>query len=425
MVLCTPRQNLWVLDNASDVHVCNNKESMLTYTEESSAMTGATAIGTSPGKGTSHLKLAQKDGSPGSKLNLSRVWYIPECPVNLISQARLNDSGIHYNDETWELYVKDTREIVGYVPRVNNNYVFRTLDNMDNPNMEIYLTRIDDNTYQGPKIQYTRSKDPLSVWHARLGHLNIASCRNYLEDLQIIYEDDWDSGRPCEACELGKATKSYNRTPQAKASETFQCIHTDLIGKIKPEGLLQEKYVFTFTDDRTRFTHSFTGKNKHEWFEHLQCYYSLAQSKSQKPKPVLRLRTDYGTELRSSKADDWMLSQGITFEPSAPYSQEENGVSERVGRILMDMTRCTILGGNIPDYLWPEVFLAMTHIKNIRPTAALTGKSPHELYEEEKPSIDHLRVLGSTVYVFIHEEERLCGRVGSISLIKKPNPRPD
>ena len=49
----------------------------------------------------------------------------------------------------------------------------------------------------------------------------------------------------------------------------------------------------------------------------------------------------------------------------------------------------------------------MTHIKNVRPTAALSGKSPHEIAEREKPSIDHLRVLGSTVYVFIHEEERL------------------
>lgn len=72
----------------------------------------------------------------------------------------------------------------------------------------------------------------------------------------------------------------------------------------------------------------------------------------------------------------------------------------------MEMARACILEGNIDDELWPEVILAMTHVKNIRPTNALGGKSPHELQFNEAPDVSHLRVLGSTVYVLIHEEER-------------------
>lgn len=52
------------------------------------------------------------------------------------------------------------------------------------------------------------------------------------------------------------------------------------------------------------------------------------------------------------------------FEPSAPYSQEQNGVFEKIGRTIMDMTRATILEGNIDNNLWPELVLAMTYIKN-------------------------------------------------------------
>lgn len=73
----------------------------------------------------------------------------------------------------------------------------------------------------------------------------------------------------------------------------------------------------------------------------------------------------------------------------------------------MDMTRATILEGNIEDELWPELVLAMTYIKNNRPTRALQDNvSPYKTYSKEAPNLAHLRVLGSTVYVLLHEEER-------------------
>lgn len=72
----------------------------------------------------------------------------------------------------------------------------------------------------------------------------------------------------------------------------------------------------------------------------------------------------------------------------------------------MDMAHATILDGNIDDDLWPEIILAMTHVKNVRPTSSLEDKNPHEVHFNKTPELSHLRVLGSTVYVFIHEEER-------------------
>ena len=72
----------------------------------------------------------------------------------------------------------------------------------------------------------------------------------------------------------------------------------------------------------------------------------------------------------------------------------------------MDMTRCSVIAGDIPDNLWAEVVLAMVHTKNIRPTNALAGKTPYEIFEKKSPKLDHLRILGSTVYALIHEKER-------------------
>ena len=74
----------------------------------------------------------------------------------------------------------------------------------------------------------------------------------------------------------------------------------------------------------------------------------------------------------------------------------------------MDMTRATILEGNINDELWPELVLAMTYIKNNRPTRALANNiSPYKAYFHEELDLSHLQILGSIIYVLLHEEERL------------------
>ena len=52
------------------------------------------------------------------------------------------------------------------------------------------------------------------------------------------------------------------------------------------------------------------------------------------------------------------------------------------------------------------MILAITYIKNIRPTKALQGLSPHQELFKTLPNLAHLRVLDSTVYILIHKEER-------------------
>ena len=263
MAVVSPKRGLWLLDNAADVHVCNNRDLFLEYRIDVESLTGVTASGASPGKGLTRVQLALEDGSPGALIILHETWYMPQCPVNLISQGRLNNSGVHYNDENWCLYLKDSRDIIGYVRRINNNYVFKTLDN---PDMAVHLTLLDDNaTYQWPETEvfHSSTKQPLSIWHARLGHLNIPNLRQHLKLLEVAYTDDSDKDFHCEACQLSKATKLYNRVPQERATRAFQKIHTDMVGPIKPVGLLLEVYFFTFTCDFTRFTHMFTAINKH------------------------------------------------------------------------------------------------------------------------------------------------------------------
>ena len=101
-----------------------------------------------------------------------------------------------------------------------------------------------------------------------------------------------------------------------------------------------------------------------------------------------------------------MLGKGIMFELFAPYSQEENGIAEQKSRTLMEYVRGTIIRGGITDELWPEILLAITHTSNLLPTLSLYNVSLFETSAQSLPNLQHLRILGSKVYVFIHEEER-------------------
>lgn len=80
----------------------------------------------------------------------------------------------------------------------------------------------------------------------------------------------------------------------------------------------------------------------------------------------------------------------ITFEPSAFYFQEQNSIFERIKRIIIDITKATILEGNINDDLWSELVLVMTYIKNSHLIKALDNLSPHEVHFYKQLSLTYL-----------------------------------
>lgn len=381
---------------------------MTEYHEKRTSVGGSTSEEISPGRGKVRLRLSQKDGSEGVILNLSDVYYLPHSSCNLVSLGRLNSHDIYHDNENETLYHVKTRKILAHAERWNNSYLLRPLNLLD---LAILLQKLDnEDTYQYPNAfvhQISKSKLALTSWHKRLGHPNFPAIKKYLQRLNVNFVND-SEGHVCDSCQRSKATKIYNRhNPQRRAKAPFEFVHTDLVGPIKPIGFGGERYFFTFTDDFTRYTETYTGAKKSDWFRCLKAFHNLCKTKSNLERPIHRLRSDYGSELQSKKVEEWLEAEGIIFESSAPYSQEQNGVSERVGRTIMDMARATILEGNIQDDLWPEIILAMTYVKNIRPTKALEGNNtPHYAQHQENLDISNLRVLGSTVYVFLHEEER-------------------
>ena len=61
---------------------------------------------------------------------------------------------------------------------------------------------------------------------------------------------------------------------------------------------------------------------------------------------------------------------------------------------------------NLPVQFWFHCLTAMVHVLNRSPTAALTGKTPHEAWHKKKPDVSHLRVWGCLAYVHTQKDKR-------------------
>lgn len=103
----------------------------------------------------------------------------------------------------------------------------------------------------------------------------------------------------------------------------------------------------------------------------MKTFQNFAQMQIKLNQQIKGLRSDYGSELQSQKIDKWLINQEIIFKPLVSYSQEENRVSKRTSRTIMEMVQATILKRGMEDTLYPEVVLAITYVKNLRPTQAL------------------------------------------------------
>lgn len=377
---------------------------MTDFAERLTKVGRSTSDGISPGRGTVQIRLALKDGTEGVILNLCNVYYLPNSPSNLVSLSFLNDAGIYYDNEQQALYNKASRRPFAFTQRWERSFLLHPL------NLSVSaanLLKTEDNLYQDtkPKIHQTWSvKLPLTIWHKQFGHLNFPALRKHLAHHNICYTND---EHICDSCKRAKATKHYNCTPQERAKRPYQFVYTDLVGPMTPLRFGAKSYFFTFSDDNTRITETYTGRQKSKWLKSLKAFYNLVCTCTGLDRPIERLRSDYESELQSRKVDKWLTKQEITFEPSAPYSQEENGVSKKTRRTIMDLVRATILEGGIDDTLWPGIVLAMTYIKNLRPTRALEGFiSPIEMQTQAIPDLHHLRILDSNVHVFLHEEKQ-------------------
>ena len=83
---------------------------------------------------------------------------------------------------------------------------------------------------------------------------------------------------------------------------------------------------------------------------------------------IKTLRTDSGGEYVSNEFQKFLQHQGIISQKSCPYTPQQNGVSERKNRHLLDIVRSLLLESFVPAKFWPEALFTAVHVINRLPS---------------------------------------------------------
>jgi hypothetical protein len=96
---------------------------------------------------------------------------------------------------------------------------------------------------------------------------------------------------------------------------------------------------------------------------------------------------------------NFFKEKGIIHQTSCVYTPQQNGVSERKNRHLLEITRAILFQNNMPNIFWSDAILTATYLINRLPSVKLNFKSPQEILLGKKINLDHLKVFGCTCFV--------------------------
>jgi len=115
------------------------------------------------------------------------------------------------------------------------------------------------------------------------------------------------------------------------------------------------------------------------------------------------IRSD--NELGRKKTLRWLRTQTITFEPSAPRTQDQNGTAERSGGVVIGKARAMRIGANLPHDLWDEIVNCAVYLRDRTPRESNGWESPYEKFHTflangrvKKPQLAHLKAYGCRAY---------------------------
>ena len=136
-------------------------------------------------------------------------------------------------------------------------------------------------------------------------------------------------------------------------------------------------------------------------------FYNRIQTQFQKNISVLR--TDNGREYFQSILGDYLLHKGIDHQSSCVDTPQQNGVSKRKNRHLLDVARALKFTMNVPKYLLGDAILTVVFLI---PSRTLTFKSPLCMLSHKFPHLNMLtntlplKTFGCTTFVHIHSQHR-------------------
>lgn len=381
----------WVVDSGASAHMCWDRVVFKDYKQIQGHHVIMGDKDRVPVSGTGHVIIHQYIGGKPQTCKLLKVLHVPSMAFNLMSVSCMDKRGATTRFSEGKTIIKLDGKTVATGTLCEGLYY-----------LDIGSNRVD---FAGVAS--------IQRWHERLGHVNYGGLKKMVKDQVNVGMKCKGMTTPdvCRACVYGKAThKPFPTIGGARASRLLGLVHTDVCGPMPVPSRGGALYFVTFTDDKSRWTHVCFLKAKSETFSRYKEWMLKAEVHVGSKLGVLR--SDGGGEYISNQGKDFHAERGITHQTTVADTPQQNGVAERLNRVLMEMARTMMKHKAVDDDLWADAVKTAVYIKNRLTSSALpAGKTPFELWMGKKPNVEHMRVFGSTCYVVQHKKH-IDGKLG-------------
>jgi hypothetical protein len=171
-----------------------------------------------------------------------------------------------------------------------------------------------------------------------------------------------------------------------------------------PQSVGGAKSYVSFRDDATSWTELEPIKKKSDAFGSVKKYF--ARCEAMHGVKITAVGSDNGGEFTSHAFEEFLASSGCKHEVSAAYSQEQNGVAERVNRTIVGRAKAMLYVAQLPLCLWVEAARTAVYIMNRTPTRSQT-KTPYALWTAmSTQSLVHLQPFGCEIWHHVTKDLR-------------------
>ncbi|UYV73254.1 hypothetical protein LAZ67_10002363, partial [Cordylochernes scorpioides] len=381
----------WIADSGATDHMTFRREWFSTF-EEIPEGVHPVCLGDGKkiyAKGKGNIDILSYVDSQKINATLLDVLYIPELETNLFSISTATKHGL-------------TLICKGNQIKLTKNSKVLVTGIKDNSN----LYRIFIKAKQSSQTHVAQLS--LDIWHQRMGHVNPVELTQMFEN-NVFEENIKIREKPdsllCEACIYGKQNrKVFHASTSPNPTYPGELIYSDVCGPMSKRSPGGSLYFVSFKDDFSRFRVAYFIRHKSDVLEKFKEF--VKRVRTETGNKIKRFRTDNGTEFLNKNFSDYLKSLGIVHELTAPYTPEQNGISERDNRTIVESDRCLLHGRKMPLELWAEAVNTAVYLLNRCTTKVLGNSTPYEIWYKRKPSILHLKTFGCNAYVHIPKDNR-------------------
>jgi hypothetical protein len=245
----------------------------------------------------------------------------------------------------------------------------------------------------------TVSGEKVMLWHQRLGHIGEKGLRLLHGKGMSNFSLDFDF---CEHCLHGKMNRVRFPSGATRAEEILQLVHSDVFGPVSVPSLGKYVYYVSFIDDFSRKTWIYFLKKKFEVFDRFKEFKALVENQIEKRIKVLRI--DNGREFCENEFEEFCKKCSIERQKTTPYTPQQNGVVERMNKMLMEKERRMLSGVGLGQEFWAEAVGTACYLVNTSPSSSLGDKTPQEVWTGKEYSLTNIKVFGCDAYVHVPKE---------------------